>query len=92
MSNRAYKKGYRVEREILQIFEENGFQVVRSAGSHSNIDIFISNKKVNLGIQIKARKKHSVYSLFENADALVIKGDRKEPIICIPLKTFLEMI
>jgi len=81
-------KGSRVEREIKRAFESAGFGVVRSAGSLGKGDIHVSG----LGfVQVKARKSFHVYSLFEGADVLVIKADRKEPLVIIPLKKFLEV-
>jgi len=86
-----YRKGARVEREIKKLFEENGFKVVRSAGSKGETDLYIYNK-LALGIQVKARKKSGLYNLLGSADALVIKADRQEPLIVMPLKTFLEAV
>lgn len=87
-----YRKGARVEREIKKLFEENGFKVVRSAGSKGETDLYISNKVISLGIQVKARKTVGLYNLLGSADALVIKADRQEPLIVMPLKTFLKTI
>jgi len=89
MPNRSYRKGYRVEREIYQKFKEAGFEVVRSAGSHGKGDLYVES----LGsIQVKARKRCGIYELFEGADILVIKADRKEPLVVIPLQRFLELL
>lgn len=85
-----YRKGARVEREIKRLFENNGFKVVRSAGSKGETDLYIYNKVISLGIQVKARKNVGLYSLLGSADALVIKADRQEPLIVMPLKTFLK--
>ncbi len=87
-----FRKGARVEREVKKLFEEHGFKVIRSAGSHGESDLYISNKEIHLGIQVKARKRVSLYSMLSGADALVIKGDRQEPLLVIPLKTFLEVL
>ena len=88
MANSSYRKGYRVEREVYQKFKEAGFEVVRSAGSHGKGDLYV----VGIGsIQVKARKKFGIYSLFEGADALIIKADYKEPLICLPLSRFLQL-
>ena len=88
MPNRNYRKGYRVEREIYHKFKEAGFEVSRSAGSHGKGDLYV----VGVGsIQVKARKRHGIYSLFEGADALIIKADYKEPLICLPLSRFLQL-
>lgn len=58
-----YKKGVRLEREIVKIFKEAGFGAVRTAGSHSPFDVIIwketgENKKICFVafIQAKVRK------------------------------------
>lgn len=89
---KAYKKGYRAEREIRKIFEENGWQVVRSAGSHTNIDLFVKKNDTAFGVQVKARKNFSVLSMLENADMLVIKPDRKEPYAVLKLSDLLKLL
>ena len=82
-------KGSRVEREIKKLFEEAGFEVVRSAGSLGSADIEVKG----IGsIQVKARKTFAILNMFEGADKLVIKANRKEPYIVIPLKTYLKEI
>jgi len=81
-------KGSRVEREVKKTFEEAGFKVIRSAGSMGKADLYVAG----IGsIQVKARKSFSGYRLMEGADALVIKADRKEPLIVFPLGKFLEV-
>ena len=89
MPNRNYQKGYRVEREIYHRFKEAGFGVIRSAGSHGKGDLYIEG----LGaVQVKVRKRYGIYNLFEGADILVIKADRKEPLVVVPLSRFLELL
>jgi len=89
MPNRNYRKGYRVEREVKRKFEEAGFEVLRSAGSHGKGDLYVEG----IGsIQVKARKRYGIYDLFEGADVLVIKADRKEPLVVIPLNRLLELL
>ena len=84
---KAKAKGSRVEREVKKIFESYGFEVVRSAGSFGKADLEI--KEIG-SIQVKARKKFSVLNLFDGAEKLIIKADRKEPYIVIPLKVYIE--
>lgn len=88
----SYRKGARVEREIRDIFQSAGFKVVRSAGSKSETDLYISNNVISLGLQVKARKSLQVYAWLGSADGLILKADRKEPLIVLPLKTFLEVL
>ena len=85
----AKAKGSRVEREIKKTFEEYGFSVVRSAGSFGAADLQV--EKIG-SVQVKARKNFAVLNLFEGADKLVIKANRKEPYIVMPLKDYLEEI
>jgi len=81
-------KGSRVEREIKRVFEEAGFEVIRSAGSLGKGDLYVAG----IGsIQVKARKSLNIYNFLEGADILVVKADRKEPLVVIPLKKFLEV-
>ena len=82
-------KGTRLEREVKKAFEKAGFTVVRSAASLGKADLYVEG----IGsIQCKSRKNFGVYSLFEGADVLVVKADRKKPLIVMPLEKFLQMI
>ena len=82
-------KGSKVEREVKKIFEKAGFEVVRSTGSFGKADLQVKG----IGsIQVKARKSFSILNMFDGADKLVIKADRKEPYIIMPLKDYLEEI
>ena len=47
----VYNKGVKLEREVIQIFKNAGFNALRSAGSHSPFDVVIwketgLNKKI----------------------------------------------
>jgi hypothetical protein len=82
-------KGTRFEREVKKTFEKAGFTVVRSAASLGKADLYVEG----IGsIQCKARKNFAIYSLFEGADVLVIKGNRERPLIVMPLEKFLQML
>jgi len=85
----AKGKGIRFEREVKKAFEKAGFTVIRSAASLGEADLYVEGVG---SIQCKVRKAFSIYSLFEGADVLVIKADRKKPLVVIPLKKFLEVI
>jgi hypothetical protein len=85
----AKRKGSRVEREIKKIFEERGLKVVRSAGSLGSADLHV---ELIGNVQVKARKEMSIYKWLEGNDAVVIKADRQEPLIVLPLQRFLEVL
>jgi len=84
-----YRKGYRLEREVLKRFKDYGFKVVRSPASKGNGDIYVEG----LGdIQLKARKSIGIYRWLEGADLLIVKADRKDPLVILPLEMFLRLI
>ena len=83
------QKGIRFEREVKRLFEKAGFSVVRSAASLGKADLFVEG----IGsIQCKARKTFNVYNLFDGADVLIVKADRKEPLVVISLQKFLGIL
>lgn len=83
------RKGSRVELLVKREFQKAGFETVRSAGSFGKADLYVKD----LGsVQVKARKRFSIYSLFDGADILVVKADRKEPIVVMPLGHFLRIV
>jgi len=89
-------KGSRVERGIKKLFEEAGFQVVRSAGSLGVADLLAQRGPLVLNLQVKARKTFSLYSWFaenlQEPDALVLKANYRPPLIVMPLGKFLEIV
>lgn len=49
--NKNYQKGVRLEREVIKIFEKEGWIAQRTAGSHSPFDVTLikqspQNKKI----------------------------------------------
>ena len=41
MGNPNLRRGVRFEREVMEIFKEHGFEVIRTAGSHSPFDVIL---------------------------------------------------
>ena len=41
MPNPKYKRGRRFEYEVMEIFRQNNFVVLRTAGSHSPFDVVL---------------------------------------------------
>ena len=46
--NLNYERGVRLEREVVRIFKENGFEAVRTAGSHSQWDVILVKESSEL--------------------------------------------
>tara|TARA_Y100000310_G_scaffold159030_1_gene158458 strand:- start:5086 stop:5337 length:252 start_codon:yes stop_codon:yes gene_type:complete len=77
--NKAYQKGARFERKLVNAARKKGFIAFRSAGSHSKVDVVIINpikKKISF-IQAKKGKsflKKSEQQEFEDmSDEYVVK-------------------
>jgi len=86
---KSKQKGDRVEREIKKLFEEHNLNVVRSAASLGKADLVVEG----IGrVQVKARKKISLYKFLKGVDALIVKADREEPLLVIPLRAFFKFL
>lgn len=44
MGSKMYERGVRLEREVIHIFKEHGYEAVRTAGSHSPFDVILIKK------------------------------------------------
>lgn len=49
----TYKKGYRFELEVKKQWEQRGYCVVRSSGSHTPVDLVAMKDKLVVQIQCK---------------------------------------
>ncbi|MFH1786910.1 MAG: Holliday junction resolvase Hjc [archaeon] len=69
------KKGSRLERELMQMFYDAGYGVVRSAGSgvsrYPAPDIIVGNGKKILAVECKASKSSTVYIEPEQVEGLL---------------------
>jgi Holliday junction resolvase len=101
MASKSKAKGNRIEREVVNIFKEYGYECQRAYGSdgramgeHEEVDVKAIIKNEKFKIQVKGRKAIADY-LKPNTDvvnAQVLKEDRMPPYIVMVLKDFLEMI
>ena len=95
------RKGFRVERELLHLFEAHGFVGVRVAGSGNNSpDILVFKKGKQFALEIKAREGLSLHVKTKQMEMLkqwekktgitafvVWKKKNKEPLF-IPIQAF----
>ena len=104
MSNPSKQKGNRGERIIVDIIKSYGFHAIRAWGSngqalgeHEEVDIVVRNCKpdnTDIKIQSKGRKKIAEYMKpnLEIVDWQVVKEDRQDPLVVLPLKDLLKII
>lgn len=53
MSKAFYQKGRRLEQEVVNIFKMQGWDAVRTAGSHSPFDVILTKYTEGSGIKNK---------------------------------------
>lgn len=98
MGKMQRRKGYRVEHEIEQMFRQMGINARRVPLSGSadfvkgDVQIVLKNKI--LTAEVKARKDgfRQIYNWLDNKDLLIIKADRKEPLVVLRLKNCIEFL
>ncbi len=87
------QKGNRLERAIVRLFQDHGVGAVRvplsgSAGGSYSGDLTVPILGRNLVVEAKARANGfaQFYSWLEGRDALIIKADRRNSLVVLPLR------
>jgi Archaeal holliday junction resolvase (hjc) len=91
-------KGNRAERAIVKFLLAHGFDAERvplsgSAGGSYLGDLTVPILDVSRVVEVKARKRgfKQLYDWLIDRDILVIRADRSEPLVVIPLKLAAEI-
>lgn len=95
---RSRDKGNRVERAIVKAFQAAGFGAERvplsgSAGGSYLGDLTVPLMGVDRVVEVKARANgfRELYAWLDARDALVVKADRREPLVVLPLRLAVEV-
>lgn len=87
------QKGNRVERAIVKALQDHGFGAERvplsgAAGGSYVGDVTVPLLGVDRVVEVKARADgfRELYRWLEARDLLVVKADRREPLVVIPLR------
>jgi|TARA_R100001198_G_C5169733_1_gene171134 hypothetical protein len=92
------QKGLRVEREIVALHTAMGVNAERvplsgSAGGSYTGDVIVDNQ---YKVEVKSRNEGQGFALIQrwlaDNDMLMIKEDRKEPLVVLPWKTYKKLI
>lgn len=91
-------KGNRAERAIVRFLQERGFAAERvplsgSAGGSYLGDITIPLLNVDRVTEVKCRANgfRELYRWLEERDLLIVRADRREPLVVLPLKLAAEI-
>ena len=95
---RSRDKGNRVERAIVKALQAAGLGAERvplsgSAGGSYTGDLTVPLMGADRVVEVKARAAGfaSLYAWLEGRDVLVVKADRREPLVVLPLRLAAEI-
>jgi hypothetical protein len=92
------RKGDRAERAIVKFLQDRGFAAERvplsgSAGGSYLGDVTIPVLNIDRVAEVKCRADgfRELYKWLEERDLLIVRADRKEPLVVLPLKLAAEI-
>jgi Holliday junction resolvase len=99
MTGRASReKGNRTERAIVRLLQERGFAAERvplsgAARGRFGGDVSVPLLGIDRRIEVKARANGfaRLYDWLANADLLIVRADRRESLVVIPLRLAAEI-
>jgi hypothetical protein len=93
MSNRSRDKGLRAERAIVRYLQDHGFAAERvplsgSAGGSYLGDLTVPIIGIDRVVEVKCRADgfRELYRWLIDRDILIIRADRREPLVVLPMK------
>lgn len=95
---RSRNKGARVEREVVHICQESGIAAERvplsgaAGGSYKgDVSMPVLGRDVTLECKARANGFKQIYDWMADNYGVVLRADRKQPLICIRLTDFVEL-
>jgi Holliday junction resolvase len=92
------QKGDRAERALVQYLQDRGFAAERiplsgSAGGRFTGDLSVPMLGIDRRVEVKVRGNgfRELYSWLDGRDLLIVRADRLEPLVVIPLKLAAEI-
>jgi hypothetical protein len=94
---RSRDKGNRVERHLVRLLQDAGFGAERiplsgSAGGKFSGDLSVPLLGIDRTVEVKCRARGfaQIYDWLADHSFLIVKSDRKPPLVVIPLRLALE--
>jgi hypothetical protein len=92
------QKGNRTERAIVHLLQQRGFGAERvplsgAARGRFGGDISVPLLGIDRRVEVKCRGNgfRELYSWLDGADFLIVRADRREPLVVLPLKLAAEI-
>lgn len=98
MGKKSRDKGYRFENECRLLFQAHDIPCIRvplSGGGSIKDDLLIYPDTVNqirAECKIRAEGFKTLYGYLTEADIAIIRADRKEALVVMPLKEYLHLL
>ena len=92
------EKGNRAERALVRFLQDHGFAAERvplsgAAGGSYCGDVTVPILDVDRLVEVKCRANgfRELYSWLEGRDLLMVKADRRDPLVVVPLRLAVEI-
>lgn len=98
MGKPSRDKGCRSERNLVAVFKAYGIPAKRvplsgaATGFKGDVLIEVAGRQMQLESKVRATGFKQIYGWIEGNDALVIKADRQESLVVVPLQLFCELM
>jgi Holliday junction resolvase len=98
MGRKSRDKGNRIERELVRLLQAAGFAAERvplSGAAHGRFgsDVSVPLLGADRRVEVKARCDgfRELYKWLDGSDLLVVRADRAEPLVVVPLRLAIEI-
>ena len=98
MGRASREKGNRTERAIVRLFQERGFAAERvplsgAARGRFGGDVSVPVLGIDRRVEVKCRANgfRELYKWLDGADLLIVRADRRELLVVIPLNLAVEI-
>ena len=94
MGNKSRRKGGRIERELANLFLDAGFACEKVSYAYKpghDLSLPLIGRDHNVEVKCRANGFAQLYGWLEKADMLLLRADRSEPLIVMPMKLAIEV-
>jgi hypothetical protein len=94
MSIKSRRKGARGELALVRLLQDRGFAAEKISRMYKRgPDLSVPLLGIDRSIEIKIRSNgfRELYSWLDGADLLIVRADRQEPLVVVPLKLGIEI-
>jgi hypothetical protein len=91
---RSRDKGARTERAIVRLLQERGFAAEKISGMYkpgSDVSVPILGTDRRGEVKCRGHGFGQLYGWLDGADFLIVKADRSEPLVILPLRLAIEI-